>query len=112
MIVPTTGTDHLIDGCPVCEARKRHEQHPDDDNDPTLVYVTTDRDYARIYAAGYPRGALYLVTPVGSLVDRSSHDAAPSWGCVQAVVRAVYDPLVILTPKEQRRLMRKFGVIR
>lgn len=107
-IDPPTGTDHLLDDCPVCEARRRGEQLAEDDNDPSMVYVTTDRDYARIYAAGYPRGALYVVEPVGTLHSRGDHDPAPSWGCVQAVVKSVYDPLVTMSPKETRRLMRRY----
>lgn len=102
-------TRHLLDGCPVCEARKRGEQLPQDDNDPDMVYVTTDRDYARVYAAGYPRGSLYRVEPIGPLVDRSEHDPAPSWGCAAARVAAVIDPLVSLSPKRVRSLMRRWS---
>ncbi|KAB7752777.1 hypothetical protein [Mycolicibacterium mucogenicum] len=110
LIEPTSGTAHLVDGCPTCEARKHGQQLPSDDNDPTMVYVTTDKDYARIYAAGYPLGALYVVEPIGELVDRAHHDSAPSWGCKSARITHVYDPLVRLSPKETRRLMRKFGM--
>jgi hypothetical protein len=100
---------HLVDGCPICEARRNGEQHELDDNDPGLVYVTTDRDYARIYAAGYPRGGLYIVEPEGELVDRTgTHDPAPSWGCPAATVRAVYDPVVTLNPRQTRRLWRRY----
>ncbi|ANN98180.1 hypothetical protein [Mycobacteroides abscessus] len=108
IIEPTTGTAHLVDGCPTCEARRRGEPLDTDDNDPNLVYVTTDRDYARIYAAGYPRGALYVVEPIGELVDRSEHDPVPSWGCPSARVVSVYDPLVNLTDKQIRQLFRRW----
>lgn len=108
IIEPATGTAHLVDGCPTCEARRRGEPLDTDDNDPTLVYVTTDRDYARIYAAGYPRGALYVVEPIGELVDRSEHDPVPSWGCPSARVASVYDPLVNLTDKQIRQLFRRW----
>jgi hypothetical protein len=102
-------TAPLLDGCPVCEARKAGQQLDEDDNDPGLVYVTTDRDYARIYAAGYPRGALYRVEPIGALVDRSENDPVPSWGCAAAQVLSIYDPVVILTTKRIRQLMRRFA---
>lgn len=98
---------HLVNGCPTCEARRQGEQLPDDDLDPSKVYVTTEREYARIYAAGYPRGALYRVEPVGDL--EPSPDPVPSWGCNAARVIAVYDPLVILTPAEVRRALRRWA---
>lgn len=100
---------HLVDGCPTCEARKQGAPPPDDDLDPNRVYVTTDRDYARIYAAGYPCGALYTVDLVGELPDPSD-DPVPSWAVEAARVRAVYDPLVTLDMKEVRRLMRRYGL--
>lgn len=106
---PPGDHDHLVDGCPTCEARRRGEQLDSDDNDPGLIYITTDRDYARIYASGYPRGALYRVEPIGDLVDRSEHDPAPSWGVASARVLAVYDACVTLTPKLLRRLLRRWG---
>jgi hypothetical protein len=106
---PAGDEGHLVDGCPTCEARRRGEPLPEDDNIAELVYVTTDRDYARIYAAGYPRGALYRVEPLGDLVDRSEHDPAPSWGCGSARVLAVLDPLVIMAPKRVRFLMRRYA---
>lgn len=102
-------TAHLIDGCPTCEARRSGDQLDIDDNDPNLVYVTTSRDYARIYAAGYPRGGLYRVEPVGDLVDRSEHDPVPSWGCPSARVVAIIDPLVSLSPKRVRSLLRRWA---
>lgn len=110
LIEPRPGGDerHLIDGCPTCEARRRGEQLADDDNDASLVYVTLDREYARIFAAGYPKGALYVVQPIGDLVDRSAHDAAPSWGCPAAQVLSVYDPLVVLSAKQIRCLQRRY----
>lgn len=107
---PAGDTQHLHDGCPTCEARRTGDPLPTDDNNPSFVYVTTDREYARIYAAGYPRGALYCVEPVGPLIDRSENDPAPSWGCSAARVLSVYDPIVILSPKRIRQLARRIGV--
>jgi hypothetical protein len=107
---PAGDDRHLVDGCPTCEARKAGDQHEHDDNDPTLVYVTTDRDYARIYAAGYPNGALYRVEPIGELVPMAADkDAAPSWGVAQARVLSVYDPVVRIAGKDTRRLVRRFA---
>lgn len=105
---PAADERHLVDGCPTCEARRRGEQLAADDNDASLVYVTTDRDYARIYAAGYRRGGLYVVEPIGELVDRAAHDPVPSWGCSAARVLSVYEPLVVLSAKEVRRLRRRY----
>jgi len=96
----------LIDGCPTCEARKVGQPLATDNNDPTLIYVTTDRDYARIYAAGYPRGALYVVEPAGDLTP--SPDPVPSWGCRSARVTGVYDACVQLSEAQVRRAMRRY----
>ncbi|MCV7083288.1 hypothetical protein BST26_21485 [Mycolicibacterium insubricum] len=99
---------HLRDDCPTCQARANGTPLAGDDNDPTLVYVTTDREYARLYAAGYPNGGLYVVEPVGELVDRGAHDPVPSWGCEAARVLSVYDPCVSPTAKEARRMVRRW----
>lgn len=78
---PSGAGGHLVDGCPTCEARKAGTPLDSDDNNPDWVYVTTDREYARLYAAGYPRGGLYQVEPVGEMHDRTGdHDPLPSWG--------------------------------
>lgn len=105
---PPGDTAHLHDNCPTCQARAAGQPLDGDDNNPNLVYVTTDRDYARIYAAGYPNGAIYRVTPIGELTDRSDHDPVPSWGCAAARVEAVLDPLVYLTDKQRRQLVRRW----
>lgn len=96
---------HLVDGCPTCEARKTGQQLPTDELDPAMIYVTTDREYARLYASGYPRGALYVVDPVGELTP--SPDPVPSWGCPAARVTAVYDAYVVMTEREMLRLQRR-----
>lgn len=109
LIEPRTAGDtaHLRDDCPVCVARANGQQLETDDLDPTLVYVTTDRDYARIYAAGYGNGALYVVEPIGELT--ASPDPVESWGVPKARVVSVYDPLVRFTAKDVRRVMRKYA---
>lgn len=103
----TSDAAHLIDGCPTCEARRDGSPLADDDLDPSKVYVTTDREYARIYAAGYPNGALYRVEAIGDLTP--SPDPVPSWGCSSARVLAVYDRRVSLTPREIRRVTREYA---
>ncbi|MFJ4653798.1 hypothetical protein ACIP5Y_21235 [Nocardia sp. NPDC088792] len=113
LITPRQPDDkqHLVDGCRTCEARRGGKPLARDDNDPSLVYVTTERDYARIYAAGYPRGALYVVEPLGELTDRTGkHDPAPSWGCAAARVLSVYDRLVVLSDKQARSLDRRYRI--
>ena len=102
---PADDASHLRDGCPTCEARRAGAPLDEDDNDPSKVYVTTDRDYARIYAAGYGNGAIYRVRPVGDL--EPSNDPTPSWGCEAAVIISVWDPLVRMTQREIRRALRR-----
>lgn len=60
-----------------------------------LVYVADERKIARVYAALYPDGALYQVTPTGTL---SPDPDAPgrSWMCPGAVVVRVADPVVLM----------------
>lgn len=102
---------HLVDGCPVCEARKAGAPLDEDVNDPALVYVTSDRYYASIYAHGYPRGGLYRVdTHDEELVETADDDPAPSWGVSSAEVVAVLDPLVRLSTAELRRIVRRYGL--
>lgn len=106
---PQGDTSHLVDGCPTCEARKAGHQLAEDDNNPSWVYVTTDREYARLYAAGYPRGDLYRVEPIGELHDRTGdHDPVPSWGVESARVLVVYDAVVNLTPKQARQMRARW----
>lgn len=111
LLTPRKGGDHahLVKGCRVCEARRQAQPVEEDDNDPSMVYVTTDRDYARIYAFGYPNGALYRVQPIGELSDREGHDLSTAWGCEAARILAVYDARVQMTEKEVRKLMAGYA---
>ncbi|GIH69458.1 hypothetical protein [Sphaerimonospora thailandensis] len=114
LIEPRPGDDrrHLVDGCPRCEARKAGQPLADDHARADRIYVTTDRDYARVYAAGYPRGGLYVVEPLGELEETTGvDDPAPSWAVTSARVVAVYDPVVVATRKDWRRWMRRYGGI-
>lgn len=104
---PDGDTSHLRDGCPTCVARREGSPLPSDNLDPSLVYITTVRDYARIYAAGYGGGALYRVEPIGELAP--SPDPVPSWGVRAARVIAVYDAHVTLTKAEVRRAIRRWA---
>lgn len=99
-------SDHLVDGCPTCDARRSGEQAESDNNDPSRIYVTTSRSYATIYAAGYPDGAVYRVEPHDP--EPRLEDPEPSWSCTWATVLAVLDPLVRLTPKQTRSAIRKY----
>lgn len=103
-------TAHLVDGCPVCEARRRGEQLADDQNDPAHVYVTTDREYAAIYANGYPHGGLYRVTVDDdvALTPTGGDDPVPSWHVPVARVAAVLDPLVRFDAARMRRAVRRY----
>lgn len=98
--------------CATCDARRAGRQLAYDNNNPALIYITTDRDYARLYAAGYPRGAVYVVEPQGEMTDRwrngTGEDCVPSWGVPSARIVRVLDPLVNIEPKEQRRLERRW----
>ena len=100
-------TEHLVDGCPTCEARRAGTPLAEDDNDPTLVYVTTDREYARVYASGWPRGDLYRVEVDTPLPEPTDNDAAPSWAVPAARVLAVYDRAVTLSRSQLRAIARR-----
>jgi hypothetical protein len=94
------------DGCPYCEARRdgvAHlgidplAAHPD-------IYGTTDRLYAKHYASLWGRGDLYRVELEDP--EESWEDTVPSWHAPSAVIVAVLDRAVLLTPGERRRLGR------
>lgn len=104
---PLGDNAHLVDGCATCEARRAATPLATDSLDPTRVYITTDREYARLYAAGYPRGGLYRVDPIGDMVETTDiDDPVPSWSVTSARVIGVYDSVVVLTTKQVRGLIR------
>lgn len=112
---PEDDRRHLVDGCPTCQAMQSHER-PEHLARPDRIYVTTDRVYASIYAAGYPRGALYRIEAIGDL-EPTGHgpgwdDAAPSWAVPAARVISVYDACVVWGPKDVRRIERRYGALR
>jgi hypothetical protein len=105
------GRGHLVDGCPTCEARLHGDPLASDHARADRIYITTDREYARVYAGGYPRGALYRVEPVGDMDETTGvDDPVPSWAVPAARVLAVYDPLVTMTPKQVRQVLRRYGL--
>ena len=58
------------------------------------VYVTTDRNAGKAFAAMYPKGALYRVKPEGEISEDPDAPGGTSFECDTALVEAVYDPLV------------------
>ena len=108
LVPDPTRNGHLVDGCPVCEARRIGVPLPEDDNNPERVYVTADREYARVFAAGWPLGTLYRVV-VDVPLDERSNDAMPSWAVPEALIVSVYEKCVRLTPRQFRKLTRKDG---
>lgn len=103
---PATDSRHLRDGCPICQARAAGAPLPEDDLDPTLVYVTIQRIYAMLYAGGYPRGGLYRVQPLGPLLPSPDPPATGSAAVEAALILAVLDPAVRLRPTDLRRILR------
>jgi hypothetical protein len=85
-----------------------------DDNEPidppsaeNAVYVTTDRTYARWYAAR-SRGDLYRVEPIG-YIARTTEDNFPSFTTPMARIVEVIERRVILTRRDRRALFREWG---
>lgn len=70
------------------------------------VYITTDREYARWYAAR-SRGDLYRVAPVGA-ADLSSEDRFPTWTVAAARVVEVIERSVILDRRDRRSILRRW----
>lgn len=107
LITPRPPDDqrHLVDGCPVCEARRRGERLDyDRDHRFDRVYVTTNRLIARGFAGGYPNGALYQVEPLGELEPDPEHEENFAVPAARVVVKL--DGYVILRRGEARRLLR------
>jgi hypothetical protein len=70
------------------------------------VYFTSDRAYARLYAAR-SRGDLYEVRPVGP-VARSDEDPFPTWTAGAATVVRVLERRVRLARADRRALQRRW----
>lgn len=70
------------------------------------VYITTDLDYARWYAAR-SIGDLYIVRPVGS-TESSTEDSFPTWICDRAEILSVMERGVRLSRRDRRSLLRRW----
>lgn len=94
-----------VEGCPICEARNQGNS-PAADPIPNHdgVYITTDREYGRYYASLAHRGTLYVVQPIGTLIE-STEDRFPTYICDSARVTGIYQKQVQLTDAQRRRLM-------
>jgi hypothetical protein len=71
------------------------------------VYVTTELDYARWYAAR-SRGDLYRVEPIGPIA-RTTEDNFPSFTTPMARIVEVVERRVVLTRRSRRALFREWG---
>lgn len=62
-----------------------------------VVYLATNREVAKGYAAYYPDGALYEVQPDAEIEpDPDCRVDGLSWRCARATVLRVVDPVVLL----------------
>ena len=74
------------------------------------VLVTTDRDYARQFAANAPLGDLYRVEAVpGMDLSRAEGHSLPTFEAPAVRVLSVYDRAVQMTPTQRRSLMRRWA---
>jgi hypothetical protein len=71
------------------------------------VYLTTDRDYARWYAARSGNGDLYRVTPVG-LMTKSAEDPFLSYTVDRARVLEVLERGVHLLRADRRAILKRW----
>jgi hypothetical protein len=109
------GHDRFVEGCHICETRKRGEVFTDDEGNPIdpptgrhdRVHLTTNREYARFYASMAVYGDLYRVEPVGDVEPSTEDPNDFSAVCVPAArVIAVYDRCVRLTPSQRKRIAK------
>lgn len=71
-----------------------------------VLYITTDREYARFYAAR-SKGDLYQVEPIGQ-PESTTEDHFPSYTVQLARVIKVLERGVMLTRKDRRHLTHKW----
>lgn len=72
-----------------------------------VVYLATERQIARAYAAFYPDGALYIAiatSPVDS--DPDCQMPGISWHCPYAIVAQIVDPAVLFRTRTPERWLR------
>lgn len=96
-----TGTDRRLSSYVAALGGPAHAQRTD------LVYLTTNRQVARAYAAFYPDGALYQVMPARP-VDADPDCSMPdlSYQCPMGIVVAVVDPVVLFRDRTPERWLR------
>lgn len=83
------------------------ESGADDNHEPTKVFVTRNREYARYYASRAVGGDLYVVKPMGAMIPSDNDfDAAPTWMCDRALIVSVYDRNVYLTRQQRWRVFK------
>ncbi len=90
------------DSCPVCQLKRKGR-----DEYARALHFTTDREYGRVFAHGYPRGDLYSVQPVGEVMMLNDHPF-PVAICHSALIRSVAERYVQLDAGERRRLARRW----
>lgn len=71
-----------------------------------VIYVTTERADARVFAAFYPDGALYRVEPEGPLGDDPDAPGI-SHTCRTARIAAVLDPVVLFRSRSPEAWLRQ-----
>lgn len=96
-----TGTEHRLSSYAAALDGPAHARRTD------RVYLTTDRQIARAYAAFYRDGALYEVGPAGPLEpDPDCTTPGLSWQCEAATVLVVVDPAVLFRDRRPERWIR------
>ncbi|MDX3575932.1 hypothetical protein [Streptomyces sp. FL07-04A] len=86
-----TGTEHRLSATSAELGAPAHATRTD------VVYLTTGRDIAKVYAAFYPDGALYEVQPDGDLhPDPDCTVPGVSYQAPAARILRVTDPAVLL----------------
>lgn len=96
-----TGTAHRLSAYAAVLGGPAHATRTD------VVYVTTNRQIAKAYAAFYPDGALYLVAPdLPTVPDPDCREPGLSWHCPRAVVLSVVDPVVLFRSRTPERWLR------
>jgi len=99
-----------VEGCPVCEAHAKGEDHDLDPATPSgYVYATTNRRYARFHASKCVGGDLYRVRLVGPVEASAEDGPFPTWRASSAAVVKIVERGVILTMKERLDLFRRWG---
>lgn len=97
----TTGSERTLSGIVAEHGGPAYAARRD------VVYVTSLRQAARVYAAFYPDGALYEVQPEGDLApDPDCLETGISWSCPAAEVLRVVDPVVLFRTRTPERWLR------